>query len=212
MKLYYSPLACSMASHIVANELALALDRVLIHDKRTPDGTPYTEIHPLGLVPALALDSGELLTENAAILQYLGEPIAPAPGIERARLHKWLSFIGTELHKLVFAPLLDPASAPAVREAAIAKAELRLAYVADQLGAHDYLLGDRFSVADAYLFTVLNWAQVTPIDLSPWPALGRFLARMRARPAVQAAFGAEVALYLKEKERKAAAAPAQPPR
>ncbi len=205
MKLYFSPLACSLASRITALEADLDLTFVEVDPKtkHTEDGADFHTVHPLGLVPALALDDGRVLTENAAVLQLLADTkpdagLAPPAGtFERARLHEWLSFVGTELHKALYFPLLDKTTPAAAREYALAKRDSRLAHVASALDGRDYLLG-RFSVADAYLFTVLHWSVVTPIDLSAWPTLTAFMARMHARPNVARAVALEKDLYVRE--------------
>jgi glutathione S-transferase len=184
MKLYFSPLACSLATRITSYEAGIPMEFVEV-DPKTAD---YRAINPLGLVPALRLDDGSLLTENAAILMHL------AGGAPEPRLHQWLSFIGTELHKAVFVPLLDKHAPLAVKEYALAKAETRLAYLAAHLESRNYLL-EHFTVADAYLVTVLNWAQVTPVDLARWPALPTYLNRLRSRASVKRAIAEELPLY-----------------
>jgi glutathione S-transferase len=211
MKLYFSPLACSLASRITAHEANLAIEFVEVDlaNKRTHDGAHYLHIHALGLVPALRLEDGELLSENPAVLQYLADlaphtGLAPAPGdLARSRLHQWLSFVGTELHKALWTPLLERHAPQEVKEYALARSESRLGHVAAWLGERPYLLGT-FSVADAYLFTVLNWAQATPIQLSRWPALVSYMSRVRARPAVKRALAEEAPLYMREQARLAA--------
>lgn len=197
MKLYFRPLACSLSSRIVLYETGLAAE--LVEAGRGPDGVDYRSIHPLGLVPVLVLDDGHVLTENAAVLQYLGSRapesgLVPAEEPARSQLRQWLSFIGSELHES-FVPLLDKTASPEVKAWAQKRLEPRLAYVAGHLADRSYLLGE-LSVADPYLFAVLNWAQVTPIELSTWPPLTAFMARMHERPSVQRAFGEESELYL----------------
>ncbi len=201
MKLYFSPLACSLAAHIVSRELDLPLERVQVdlRTQRTADGSDYRAVNPLGMVPALVLPGAEPLTENAAILQFLAAQrpsagLAPSGELERARLHKWLSFVGTELHKVVYLPLLDEHASDAARAESLQKAPARLAYAASALSESEYLLG-RFSVADAYLFTILHWSQVTPIVLADYPPLAAFMQRMKERPAVAAALREELAQY-----------------
>ena len=156
-------------------------------------------MHGLGLVPALVLDGGEVLTENAAVLQYIAERyprarLVPSDIVGRAQARKWLSFIGTELHKAVFQPLLAPAAGESVKAHALAKAELRLEWLAEQLGAREHLLAE-FSVADAYLSTVLNWSSVTPLRLERWPSLAAYLKRLQARPSIARALDEELGLY-----------------
>lgn len=198
MKLYYSPGACSLSPHIVLRELGMpfAAVRVDLKTKRTADGADYTAINGKGYVPALELDDGQLLTEGPAIVQYLADRkpearLAPANGtMERYRLQEWLNFITSELHKQ-FSPLFNPESPPAVKEAQKLRLGGRFDWLAKQLEGKDYLLGKDFSVADAYLFTVLGWCQYTGIDLARWPVLARFVERIAARPAVQEALKAE---------------------
>lgn len=214
MKLYFSPLACSVASRIALYEAGAPcqLEEVDGKTKRTSTGDDYRAIHPLGLVPALALDDGTLVTENAAVLQWIADRhpearLAPSGGLERARLQEWLCFIGTELHKALYVPLLDKRAPEAVRAYAMAKAESRLGYVARAL-EHRTTLLDTFSVADAYLFAVLNWSVVTPIELADYPPLVTFMATMLERPHVARAFAEEKALYLAELARERSAASA----
>lgn len=209
MKLYFNPLACSLASRIAIYETGLAVDLIEVDTstKRTSDGKDFRAIHPLGLVPALVLDDGQLLTENAAVLQYLADRVpdkhlAPPAGLARSFLHEWLCFIGTELHKTL-APLLVKTTPPDVRAYMLAKVPPRLDHVASQLADRAYLLGE-FSVADGYLFAVLNWTTVIPqIDLATWPAVTAFMARMLERPAVKRAFHEERDLYVAELKRTA---------
>lgn len=207
VKLFFSPLACSMATRIALYEAGTDAEYVEVdpHTKRTEHGADFRTIHPLGLVPALELDDGELLTENGAILQHVAAALphaelAPREARGQMRLHEQLSFIGTELHKAVFVPLLDKNAAPDVHAYSLAKAEPRLAWLASKLEGRDYVL-DRFSVADAYLFTVLNWSVATPIDLAAYPSLDAYVARMRKRPAVLRALQEETALFVRELRR-----------
>lgn len=200
MDLYYSPLACSMASRIVLYETGLEARFVRVDTKagRTSDGADYRAINPKGLVPALKTEDGEVLTENAAVLQYLGDlapgaALAPA-GFDRYRLQQWLSFIGTELHKLVFNPLLSPRADEVQKAAAREAATSRFQYLDDHLAGRDWLL-DAFSVADAYMAAVLNWAQFVNLDLSPYPNVVAYRDRLRERPAVARALGEEFALW-----------------
>lgn len=200
MDLYYSPLACSMASRIVLYETGLEARFVRVDTKagRTSDGADYRAINPKGLVPALKTEDGEVLTENAAVLQYLGDlapeaALAPA-GFDRYRLQQWLSFIGTELHKLVFNPLLNPRADEVQKAAAREAATSRFQYLDDHLAGRDWLL-DAFSVADAYMAAVLNWAQFVNLDLSPYPNVVAYRDRLRERPAVARALGEEFALW-----------------
>jgi glutathione S-transferase len=193
MKLYFNPLACSLGSRIAAYEAGIALDYVQVNGKtkRASDGSDFRTINPLGLVPALLLDDGSVLTENAAVLQYL----ARTPST--SRLHQWLCFIGTELHKALYVPLLDPKAPEGAKAYALSKAESRLSWLAGQLEGRDTLL-DRFSVADAYLVTVLNWSLAVPVKLDPWPSITSYVARVRRRPSVARAFEEEIELYKQE--------------
>ena len=205
--LYFSPLACSLATRIALGEAGIPAQFVQVDRKTklTGDGRDFHAIHPLGLVPALELDDGTLLCENAAILQYVAAAsaveLAPADPLGRARLQQWLSFVGTELHKTVYLPLLGSDTPEGARAYALARADARLAFVAQRLAEHDYLL-DRFTVADAYLFTVLHWSEVTPLDLERWPPLRRYLARLLARPSVARAVAEERELYARERQQR----------
>ncbi|HEX5373194.1 MAG TPA: glutathione transferase GstA [Aquabacterium sp.] len=198
MKLFLKPGACSLSPHIVLEEAGLSYETEVVDlaKKVTASGADYLAINPKGYVPALLLDSGELLTEGPAIVQYLADLVpaknlAPANGtLPRYQMQSWLTFIGTEIHKN-FSPFFNPAATPDIKNAARANLERRLAYTNDQLAGRNYLLGEDFSVADAYLFTVVNWAKVIQLDLSAWPHLTAFLGRVGARPAVQAALKAE---------------------
>lgn len=194
MKLFIKAGACSLSPHIVLEESGLGYETesVDLATKVTESGNDFLAINPKGYVPALLLESGELLTEGAAIVQYLADRVpekrlAPANGtIERYRLQSWLAFIGAELHKS-FSPFFNPAAGDAWREAARANLERRLGYVEQQLAGKDYLLGADFSVADAYLFTVLGWADFMQLDLAKWPGLVAYRERVASRPAVRAA-------------------------
>ena len=198
MKLYYSPGACSLSPHIVLHEAGLAFDAVLASTKthKLQDGTDFYTINELGYVPVLELDNGERLREGPAIVQYIADQVpakqlAPANGtLARYRLQEWLTFIGTELHQ-GFGPLFNPATPadyqPQVRERLLK----RLQWIDGQLAGKPYLMGEQFTVADGYLFTVTNWAQPMQIDLSPYQNLTAYRQRVAARPAVQAAMKAE---------------------
>ncbi len=198
MKLYYAPGACSLASHIVLHELGLPFETesVSLARKLTRAGVDFNTINPKGYVPALELDGGGLLTEGPAILQYLADRV-PAAGLappcgtlERARLQEWLSFINAELHK-PFGPALDRAAAEPEREAARQRIAKRLDFTERALAGRDYLLGAAFTVADAYLYTVLRWTEPAGVELGRWPLLAAYRARIGARPAVAAARAAE---------------------
>jgi glutathione S-transferase len=198
MKLYYSPGACSLSPHIVLHESGLPFTIAIAPTKthKLADGTDYYTINPLGYVPLLELDDGTRLTEGPAIVQYIADQVPgkhlapPYDTMPRYRMMSWLTFIGTELHK-GFSPLFNPATPEDYK--ALAKERLvgRLRWVDEQLQGRQYLLGDDFSVADAYLFVVTNWAKPMNVDLSGYPNLLAFRERMAARPGVQAAMKAE---------------------
>lgn len=197
MKLYYAPGACSLAPHIALEELGLPYTtrRVDLKTHTLADGTDYYAVNPKGYVPLLELDDGARLSEVAVILQYIADrkPGTLAPGfggMDRYRQMEWLSFIATELHKQ-FGPLWYPATPDATKDAQRAKLATRLEYVAKTLAKQPYIAGDAFTVADAYLFTMLNWAPKLKVDLAPWPALGEYAKRVAARPKVQATLVAE---------------------
>jgi glutathione S-transferase len=214
MDLYFSPLACSLATRIALYE-AGAEATYLEVDPKTKlvqrDGSNFREVNPLGLVPTLRTDDGAVLTENAAILQYVADQfpkagIAAGPGMDRSRLHQWLCFIGTELHKGLFVPLLDKKAAPEVKNYVLEKNLSRLDYLEAYLKGREYLL-DHFSVADAYLVTVINWTMATPpVELAKWPAVKAYYERLRARPSIAKAIGEEFELYKAELARQKAAA------
>ena len=198
MKLYFSPGACSLSPHIVLHESGLAFQAIAAptKTKKLPDGSDYLAINPRGYVPLLELDDGQRMTEGPAIVQYIADQVpaknlAPANGtMARYRLQEWLTFIGTELHK-GFSPLFNPAANDDFKAFSKDKLKSRLAWVNEQLEGKAYLLGDAFSVADAYLFVVTNWTKPMAIDLSPYPNVVAFRERVAARPAVQAAMKAE---------------------
>ena len=198
MKLFIKPGACSLSPHIVLEELGLSYETEVVDlkDRKTASGTDYLTINPKGYVPALQLDSGDVLTEGPAIVQYLadsqpGRKLVPANGtVERYRLQGWLTFTGTELHK-TFSPLFNPAAPQEWKDFCRASIERRLKYVNEQLAGKDYLMGQDFSVADACLFTVTNWTKRVAIDISGLPHLVAYMARVAARPGVQAAMKAE---------------------
>jgi glutathione S-transferase len=198
MKLYYAPGACSQAPHIVAREAGLSIDlaNVRFPDKVTDDGEKLTDVNPKGAVPTLRLDDGEVLTENAVILQYLadrapGSELAlPSSGIERYRLLEWLNFIATELHK-GFAPLWNPATPDDFKQATREALGKKFDYLQEKIGEGPYILGGRFSILDAYAFAVLNWTRIHGIDIARWPGLSSYLARIAERPAVQETLRAE---------------------
>lgn len=198
MKLYYYPGACSLAPHIVAREagIALTLEKVDLANRTTETGANYLAVNPMGYVPALGLQDNSVLTEASAIIQYLADSqskadLAPAHGsMERYRLIEWLGFISTEIHK-GFGPLWNPATPDAVKAATKERLASRFAYLDEKLGSQPFLMGDTFTIADAYLFTVVNWTNFHAIDISSFPNLQAFQARIAARPAVQQALEAE---------------------
>jgi glutathione S-transferase len=198
MKLYYSPGACSLSPHIVFREAGLPVELVKVDLKshRLEGGADYTKLNGKGYVPALELEDGTLLTEGPAIVQYLADRVpqsglAPANGtIERYRLQEWLNFLTSEVHKS-FSPLFKPDTVDAWKEAVRDSLARRLTYVEQRLGDRPYLTGETFTVADAYLFTLLNWCEWTNVDLGRWPALKAYHARVGARPKVQEALRAE---------------------
>ena len=199
MDLYFSPLACSMASRIVLYEAGEEANYIRVDTGagKTADGADYAQINPMGLVPALRTDAGEVLTENTAILQYLGDLFPQAglmaEGFDRARIAQWLGFVGTELHAGVFHPLFTPSAGPEAKAFARAEAVKRFSRLDAHLAGRDWLLG-HFTVADAYLAVVLNWAQFVALDLAAYPNVAAFLDRARARPSVARALGEEVAI------------------
>lgn len=199
MKLYYAPGACSLNPHIVLREAGLTfnLDRVQFGpSKKTSTGADYTSINPKGAVPALQLDNGEVLTEGAVIVQYLADQkpaskLAPAAGtMERYRLQEWLNYVAAEIHKSL-SPLFNPNANDEAKEGFKKALTPKWEYLAKHLAKHPYLLGDSFTVADSYLFTLLNWKGFLKLDLSNWPALLAYYDKIAKRPAVVAAMEAE---------------------
>ena len=198
MKLYYSPGACSLSPHIVAREAGLDIELVKtdLKTKHTADGGDFTAINGKGYVPALQLDNGQVLTEGPAIVQYLADQkpasgLVPAAGtFERYRVQEWLNFITSEIHKS-FSPLFNPASSADAKEAAKAYLAKRFGFIDQHLAGKSYLMGDTFTVPDAYLFTVANWGQWVGVDIGQWPHVKAYHARVAARPKVQEALKAE---------------------
>ncbi len=198
MKLYYSPGACSLSPHIVLAESGLAFDleKVNLAAKKTEHGADYWKINPKGYVPTLELDNGQLLTEGPAIVQYLADLVpqkklaAPAGTLERYRLQEWLNFISTELHKS-FSPLFNPKAPDDWKSMVRELLNRRLEIVARHLEGRSYLMGEDFTVADAYLYTVLSWAKHVKLDLSSMPMLSAYMDQVAARPAVHATLVAE---------------------
>jgi glutathione S-transferase len=191
MKLYYSPGACSQAPHILLHETGLSHDaaRVDLKAKKLEDGSSYLAVNPKGSVPALQLDSGEVLTENAVILQYLGdraswpEVLPPMGDFRRYRVLEWTNYITTELHKS-FAPLFKPNASDDTKQFFREAIADKLTYVDGELGAGPFLMGEDFSIADAYLFVIAGWAEKM-IGLDRWPKIKAFRERMLERPAVR---------------------------
>ncbi len=197
MKLYYTPGACSLSPHIVAHEVGLPLDleKVDLATKKTESGRDYVAVNPKGYVPALELDNGELLTEGPAIVQYLAE-LKPESGLaaqspmERYRLQEALTFISAEIHK-GYGPFFDPRLTAEAREARVAYMHKRFGLVEHMLEGKEFLLFDRFTPADAYLFVMIGWKDFLKVDLSEFTNVLAFHGRIGARPAVQAAMRAE---------------------
>jgi glutathione S-transferase len=200
MKLYFSPSACSLASHIVLHELGLPHEivRVDTKTKKTADGADYLQINGKGYVPALGLDDGSVLTEGPAILQYLADrkpdaQLAPASGtMARYRLQEWLGYINSEIHKS-FSTFFIPGTVDAEKAAAGERLAKKFDWLQQTIGDGPYLMGDSFTVADAYLYTVLNWTGFVGIDLGKWPGLKAYHARIAERPSVHKAHAAEKA-------------------
>ncbi|MEC9245476.1 glutathione transferase GstA [Nitratireductor rhodophyticola] len=199
MKLYYKPGACSLASHIALYETGadFQIERVDTEAGRTETGSDYRAINPNGYVPALHLNDGNILSEGAAVLQLIADRhptagLAPQAGtFERSRLHEALNWVATELHK-AFGPLFRTGASEDEKADARTAVAARFDRVEQQLAnGGEWLVADRFSVADAYLFAVASWAKVTEIDLSPWPCLEAFIERVAARPSAQSAMKAE---------------------
>ena len=198
MKLYYSPGACSLSPHIVLREAGIAFEPVLASTKthKLQDGTDYYGINPLGYVPMLELDDGTRLREGPAIVQYVADQapnknLAPANGtLPRYRLQEWLTFIGTEIHK-TFSPLFNPATPEEAKSQFRDKLASRFEFVDKQLEGREYVMGEHFSVADAYLYVVTRWTKPMNIDISRFKNLTAHNARVDARPAVQEALKVE---------------------
>ena len=212
MDLYFSPLACSMATRIALYETGAKARfiQVDLKAKRVlEDGSDFFAINGMGQVPVLRTDDGALLTENPVVLLYVadqfpGSGLAPHAGFERYRLQQWLSFANSELHKAVFVPLLDPKCPEGGKAYSREKAPLRLAHLGKYLEGREFVL-DRFTVADAYLATVLNWGRYSGVDLAEWPPVHAYYRRMLERPSVARAISEEIALYKAEQARRSAA-------
>jgi glutathione S-transferase len=198
MKLYFAPGVCSLSPHIVFREAGLdvALEQVDHRAKKTKDGGDYLAINPKGQVPVLELDNGTRLTEGPAIVQYLADQkpasgLAPAVGtLERYQVQSWLNFVSSELHKS-FGPMFNPAAPEGTKPFQRGNIEKRFTWLDGEVAGKSYLMGDKFTVADAYLFTVLRWASRVEIDLAKWPNLKAYFDRVEARPKVQEALKAE---------------------
>lgn len=198
MKLYYSPGACSLSPHIVLHEAGLPFETVLASTKthKLPDGTDYYSINPRGYVPLLELDDGQRLTEGPVIVQWIADQVPqkrlapPAGTMPRYRVMEWLNFVSAELHKQ-FSPLFNPAYPEEAKAINREKLLGRYAWVDEQLAGRQYLMGDEYSVADAYLYTVTRWIVPMNLDISSRANLAAFMARVGQRPAVQRALAAE---------------------
>jgi glutathione S-transferase len=199
MKLYYMPGTCALASHIILQEVGRPydLDRVDTATRLTESGERYDRVNPKGVVPALTTDTGETLTEGAAILQYVADSagatdLAPPTGtMARARVTEVLNFVASELH-VSFGPLFSPTADEAAKDAARTRAAVRFDWLEGLLrDGRAYLTGQTFTVADAYAFAVTRWTEFTGIDIARWPRLVAFMARVQARPAVEAAMKSE---------------------
>ncbi len=198
-QLYFAPGACSLAPHIVLRELGedFSLVKVSVREHKTEDGADFYAINPKGYVPAMRLENGEILTEGAAISQFLvdnkpGSDLAPRAGtLERARVNEWLVFTNSEVHK-TFSPLFNPATPDDQKKAIKERLASRFDFIEKSLAdGRSYLTGEKFTIADAYLFVVVNWSNFTGIDIGPWAKLKAFQGRVAARPHTQAALKAE---------------------
>jgi glutathione S-transferase len=203
MDLYFSPMACSMATRIAAYEAGAEIRFLKVDTKARPkvveDGTEFLTLNGMGQVPVLRTDDGELIVENAVILQYVADRfpasgLIPADGAERRKVQSWLSFIGTELHTGVFIALLAKTAPDGAKAFARELLTERLAYLDAHLKGREFLAG-RFSVADAYLFVMLTWARYLSIDFTPYPNLAAYRDRLQTRPSVARAFDEELTLF-----------------
>jgi glutathione S-transferase len=198
MKLYYAPGACSLSPHIVSREAGIDLEfeRADIAQKRTESGKDFWGINPKGQVPVLEIDNGQKLTEGPVIVQYLadqkpGSGLVPAPGtIDRYRVQEWLNFVASEMHK-TYGPLFRPTTPEEFKVLSREVIGRRIAWLDKELAGKQYLMGDKFTVADAYLFTVLRWSPRVGVDLSKSPNVTAYIERVAARPKVQEALKAE---------------------
>ncbi|HEY8608360.1 MAG TPA: glutathione transferase GstA [Noviherbaspirillum sp.] len=198
MKLFYSPGACSLAPHIVAREAGHEIDlvKVDIPNKKTNDGSDYWQVNPKGYVPALLLDNGQVITEVGVICQYLADQrpesglLPPFGGLDRYQHMEAINFAATEVHKQIGA-LFNPMLTPEMKQIQKSVIERRLNALEGMLQGKEYIMGDRFSAADAYLFTVLNWTKIHNIEVDKWPNIQAFMNRVALRPKVQEALKAE---------------------
>ena len=197
MKLYFSPGACSLSPHIALRETGQPVDLIQVDTKtkKTKTGDDFLKINPKGMVPVLVLDSGEVLTEGPAIVQYIADrkpsALIPAAGnAERYRVLEWLNYITSEIHK-AFTPLFKPNTPDEYKTISKDNLATRFGYLDGKLAGKQFLTGDNFTVADAYLFTVVNWSKFHNIDVATWPNLKAFMDRVAARPKVQEAMQAE---------------------
>jgi len=199
MKYFGSPGSCSLSPHIALREAELPFEyvKVNLRTKETEEGADYRAVNPKGYVPAVILEDGETLTENPVILQWIADQkpekqLAPLAGtMERYRFQEWLNFICSELHKSCFGPMFNPKASDEWKEVLRGNMAARFGVLEKHLQGRTYLLGDRFSLADSYLFTILRWTKGMQIDLSPWPAVKSHFERIWDRPHVQAAMQAE---------------------
>jgi glutathione S-transferase len=205
MKLYYAPLACSMATRIALYEAGGSAEFVYVDIHSNPatrlmeDGSDFFAINPMGQVPALRTDDGDVIAENPVVLQYIADQfpqahLAPQRSIGRYRLQQWLNFISTELHKATFIPLFARNAPEGVKAFARQKLALRFGYLSKHLEGRDFVL-DHFTVADAYLTTVLNWSTYAGLELAEWPVLKNYVDRMLQRPSVAKAVADETKVY-----------------
>lgn len=212
MDLYFAPLACSLSARIALYEAGAAANFIQVDTKAktlVADGEGFLGINPQGQVPVLRTDDGTLLTENPVVLQAIGDAypnagLVPPPGAARYQVQQWLNFVTSELHKFVFMALLDAHAPEGAKQYARDKAVPRFDYLNAHLTSRDFLT-DRFTVADAYLVTILNWAAPSGIDLAQWPAVAAYFQRQHQRPSIAKAFAEELALYREEQARQKAA-------
>jgi len=198
MKLYFSPGACSLACNIALREAGVDFELIKVEGRgqKTAGGEDYAKVTLKGYVPALRLDDGAVLTEGTAILPYIGDlnpasGLAPAAGtLPRYRMHEWLGYINSEVHK-GFSPFFAPGTSDEQKANAKTNLGKRFDFLQGELGGTSFLLGEQFTVADAYLFTILGWCNYVGIDLDAWPTLKAYHGRIAGRPAVQAALRAE---------------------